>query len=145
MIKDVWAFLEATFPLISFVSVVSWALSLVTIDSKVDEKARARGGNVLGFDVPPEGIILIHLSVAFTSSIDYTAVNKISENLLAVLIDKAKDNGLYHPFIDLNHAGAKQHVFAGYEVANHKFLKTTAKKYDPNGVFQKLASGPFKL
>jgi FAD/FMN-containing dehydrogenase len=145
MIKDVWTIFEATFPQVSPLSVASWALTLAAIPHEIALKSQARGGNSLGLNIPAEGVILIHLSVAFTAATDYSKVAAISDKLLADLIAQAKKIGAFHPFIDLNHAGGAQKVFQGYGPASHNFLKTTAKKYDSKGIFQTLASGPFKL
>jgi hypothetical protein len=39
----------------------------------------------------------------------------------------------------------EQPVFASYGAANLAKLRATSKKYDPNGVWQKLQPGYFKL
>ncbi|ROT42888.1 FAD binding domain protein [Sodiomyces alkalinus F11] len=144
-IEDIWPIFENTFPTISSVQGISWALTLVSIPQTLGEKSAARGGNILGLDIPPEGLVLALLSGTFERAADYPAMSHVAKDLLAALIAKAKHHGAYHPFIDLNHAGPTQHVFHGYGHDNHKFLKATAKAYDPAGVFQKLMPGGFKL
>ena len=53
--------------------------------------------------------------------------------------------GLSNRFIYQNYASLNQDVFAGYGAASLKRLREVAKEYDPEGVFQKLQPGYFKL
>ncbi len=51
----------------------------------------------------------------------------------------------YHPFLYLNFWLSSLKPLCSYGPDNVAFLKSTAKKYDPDGVFQKLAAGGFKV
>lgn len=42
-------------------------------------------------------------------------------------------------------AAGFQSIFPGYGADNHEKLKTIAKNYDPEGVFQNLMPGGFKI
>lgn len=53
--------------------------------------------------------------------------------------------GLGHPYIYQNYASLEQPVFQSYGSKNLAKLRATSKKYDPNGVWQKLQPGYFKL
>lgn len=53
--------------------------------------------------------------------------------------------GLYNAYAYLNDAGPDQAVFQGYGAGNLQRLRDISKKYDPEGVFQKLLPGGFKL
>jgi len=53
--------------------------------------------------------------------------------------------GTAHPFLYLNFAMADQNPFCTYGAENVDFLRTTAHKYDPTGVFQRLVPGGFKI
>lgn len=48
-------------------------------------------------------------------------------------------------FLYLNFAGGFQKPLASYGNESLESMKRVAKKYDPNGVFQKLVPGGFKL
>lgn len=50
-----------------------------------------------------------------------------------------------HRYIYQNYAAAEQKVFEGYGEENLESLRQVSKKYDPDGVFQKLQPGYFKL
>jgi len=45
----------------------------------------------------------------------------------------------------VKYAAQEQNVFEGYGSANHAKLRIISKKYDPEGVFQRLQPGYFKL
>ncbi|KAI1308110.1 hypothetical protein F5Y03DRAFT_405311 [Xylaria venustula] len=68
-------------------------------------------------------------------------VDKLLEEIEAV----AKANGVYDPYLDQNHAKGSQEVMKSYGKENYAFLKETAQKYDPTGLFRKLIPGGFKL
>jgi len=53
--------------------------------------------------------------------------------------------GTDHRFMYLNFASGFQNPFCGYGQDNVDFLRQTAKKYDPTGVFQTLLPGGFKV
>lgn len=58
----------------------------------------------------------------------------------------AAERGLDRTFLFLNDAGDGQKVIEeGYGGESLEKLRTAARKYDPEGVFQKLCAGGFKL
>jgi hypothetical protein len=57
----------------------------------------------------------------------------------------AKKYGTYSPFLYINYAAPSQNPLCGYGADSVAHLKTTAAKYDPHGVFQKLMPAGFKV
>lgn len=57
----------------------------------------------------------------------------------------AKDRGLLLDFLSSGYADAKQPVLQSFGQANVETMKSTAAKYDPDGLFQKLQGGGFLL
>ncbi len=57
----------------------------------------------------------------------------------------AKKHNAFSPFLYINYAAPFQDPLCGYGAESVKFLKETAVKYDPEGVFQKLMPGGFKV
>lgn len=71
-------------------------------------------------------------------------------HFLTSLVEKidiaSKKAGLFYPFIFLNDAGIGQSPFPLYGGGSSlEKMRTIARKYDPEGVFQDLASGAFKI
>ncbi|KAI0118651.1 hypothetical protein GGR51DRAFT_497199 [Nemania sp. FL0031] len=124
---------------------ISWSLTLEPIPTTLAAATAERGGNILGLDVPPEGIILTLGSFTFASEELYNAKDSAVQKLLSDIIALSKSNDVFNSWIDLNHAYRSQNPFKSYGDENYDFLKATAEKYDPNGVFQTLMPGGFKL
>jgi hypothetical protein len=59
-----------------------------------------------------------------------------------VLLEK---EGLLHRWVYSNYASEVQDVFAGYGVENRGKMKEIQRKYDPEGVFDRLQPGYFKV
>ncbi|KAI4214646.1 MAG: hypothetical protein LQ351_002719 [Letrouitia transgressa] len=108
--------------------------------------ARALGGDPLDLD-PADGPILMQIiNVAWDNPADDAYINNWAANLISTIETQAKAAGLYYPFIFLNDAGPGQKPLGLYGKGKSlPKLKTTAKKYDPNGVFQTLSGNAFKL
>ncbi|KAL4974750.1 FAD binding domain protein [Aspergillus desertorum] len=131
---------------ISHIPGIAWSLSLVPIVPAITAQSALRGGNVLGLDdVPPEGLILVLLSASFNSTRDDPAVDAAAEKLGHNIINAAKAEGAYNDYVDYNHPGRWQHPIASYGRRNQRFIRETAERYDPDGVFQVLCPGGFKI
>jgi len=53
--------------------------------------------------------------------------------------------GANNPYLYLDYADITQDPLASYGAENVKKMKAAAKKYDPQGVFQNLVPGGFKI
>jgi hypothetical protein len=53
--------------------------------------------------------------------------------------------GADNPYLYLDYADITQDPLASYGAENVKKMKAAAKKYDPQGVFQNLVPGGFKI
>lgn len=111
----------------------------------IQKYSKARGGNVLGLDnVENDQIVMLFTPRWSDASYDeemyeaakewYSSVKRTTEEL-----------GTDFPFLYLNFASDFQDPFCGYGAENVRFLQETAKKYDPEGVFQTLLPGGFKI
>jgi hypothetical protein len=143
--EDVFTAFVNSLPSVAAVEGISWSLTFEPIPLRLAAASNARGGNILGLNVPPEGVILTLGSFTFNLADDYAVTENAAKKLLSDIIAAGKKNGVYESWIDLNHAYHTQNPFQSYGSTNYEFLKTTANKYDPTGVFQKLAPGGFKL
>jgi hypothetical protein len=57
----------------------------------------------------------------------------------------SKSLGLYNEFSYFNYAYKDQKVMKGYGKENLQRMKSVSKQFDPEGVFQRLVPGGFKL
>ena len=109
------------------------------------QKSRENGGDAMDLD-PKRGSFHVVLCYAFwfEESLD-TRMEKYLQTLIQNLDTGSKQAGHYYPFVFLNNAGDTQNPFASYGYGKSlPKLKAIAKKYDPQGVFQRLVPG-FKL
>ena len=86
------------------------------------------------------------LNVAWENAADDTYIHTWAKNLTDTIEVKTKAAGYYYPFVFLNDAETGQEVLGLYGKGKSlPRMKTIAKKYDPNGVFQTLDGGAFHL
>lgn len=71
--------------------------------------------------------------------------HQAGEYLISELSSFAKELVKDNEFIYLDYAFKNQDPLKSYGPANVQFLKETAAKYDPTGVFQTLVPGGFKI
>ncbi|RFU29595.1 hypothetical protein B7463_g6732, partial [Scytalidium lignicola] len=103
------------------------------------------GGNALGITAADGPLTLINLSISWSSATDDDAIMAAARNTINRVNSTAYSMGLGHPFLYQNYAALEQKVFPSYGAQNYKKLKQISKKYDPDGVFQILQPGYFKL
>jgi len=85
------------------------------------------------------------VSINWRNKADDEVVLQTSKNIVDRSVALAKDMGLHHPFIYQNYATKHQKVFAGYGEENRERLREIRRKYDPEGVFERLQPGYFKI
>ncbi|KAL7791991.1 FAD binding domain protein [Trichoderma ceciliae] len=144
--QNLWTIYKDSISTVSGVANVTWSLTLEPITVSTVAQTKANSGNVLGLDnIPSEGVILCLLSATWLFPNDTDHMNRASDQLLHNVIRGAKKSGVYHAYVDMNHAGRIQDPITSYGAANAAFLQKTAKQVDPKGVFQKLMPGGFKI
>ncbi|KAI5297149.1 hypothetical protein KEM56_005045, partial [Ascosphaera pollenicola] len=103
-----------------------------------------RGGNPLGLD--ESKVYLCYAEVVEWIGEEYDdAVNAWVEETTYKINNATQKAGLYDSFNYMGDAAGFQDIFSGFGADNHQKLQDIAKKYDPNGVFQKLMPGGFKI
>ncbi|KAG8166973.1 hypothetical protein KVR01_002662 [Diaporthe batatas] len=108
------------------------------------ERSLESGGNILGLDAYPHDAILLQASASVKTAELAEWVRPRVEGLVSAVRDFAGDDRLC-PWIYLNYAHSSQEVFESYGPENVSRIRDVAKKYDPEGVFQRLCPGGFKV
>ncbi|OTB02610.1 hypothetical protein M426DRAFT_322532 [Hypoxylon sp. CI-4A] len=121
----------------------SLAFGWQPISSSAVLAGQANGGNALGLQ--PVNQTWLVLDVGWWSPEDDELANNYTASIIDKVDNASKASNNYIDYIFMNDASADQPVIEHYGQENVAKLKETAKKYDPNGVFQTLASGGFKL
>ncbi|KAI1390546.1 putative FAD-binding oxidoreductase [Hypoxylon trugodes] len=121
----------------------SLAFGWQPISSSAVLAGQAHGGNTLGLQ--PVNQTWLVLDVGWWSPDDDELAHNYTSSIINKVNDVTKSKGHYLDYIFMNDAAADQPVIEHYGAKSVAKLKKTAKKYDPDGVFQDLASGGFKL
>ncbi|KAF3004844.1 hypothetical protein E8E13_004761 [Curvularia kusanoi] len=106
----------------------------------------ARGGNVLGLERFNDQVLCLYQPYISWQGAEQDA---LFQQAGAELVDRirtyAKSIGADNPYLYLDYADITQDPLASYGAENVKKMKAAAEKYDPEGVFQKLVPGGFKI
>jgi FAD/FMN-containing dehydrogenase len=122
---------------------VLWSLAFEPLPTTF--LAPGAGKNVLGTSPKDGNGMILLISPLWPDSKSNDAVHAKAEKVIAAVNAKARSMGLLKKFVYANYAGWSQHPIESYGGKNVAFLKRTAKKYDPTGVFQRKVPGGFKL
>ncbi|KAF2704941.1 FAD-binding domain-containing protein [Pleomassaria siparia CBS 279.74] len=122
---------------------VTWLFALEPLPTVLVQ--RGAGDNSLGTSAQDGNSIVLLLTAVWTDSSYSEGIDAKSADVIAGIEEAARDMGLGRRFRYANYANAKQRVVDSYGVENRMFLEEVAQKYDPEGVFQKLVPGGFKL
>jgi len=125
-------------------SVVNCAMQ--PISKKWLEVAQQSGGDAIDLD-PADGTWISALIVTqWENAEDDARMTAYAQAQIKAIDDAAKAEGIHYPFTYLNDAHVGQEIFSKYGKGKSlKKMQQIAKKYDPQGVFQKLETGGFKL
>ncbi|GAW17542.1 hypothetical protein ANO14919_070000 [Xylariales sp. No.14919] len=106
----------------------------------------ATGGNVLGLEgAGSDGIIFQLNAMMKTSEQSRFAYEKVKASVEVIKDFAGTIEGALQDWVYLNYADGSQDPIGSYGASNVRFLKTVAEMYDPDGVFQTLCPGGFKL
>ena len=142
-ISNIWT--QEINPIKTSVAGIVPVLTFQIITLAMIEHMSDKGGNALGLDDADAPLMLVIPSAMWTNAADDEIVYTAYSNWLARSTLRAKELGLYHRYIYMNYASQFQDPIWGYGDKNAARLKEVAKKYDPDGVFQRLQPGYFKL
>ncbi|PWY85006.1 FAD-binding domain-containing protein [Aspergillus heteromorphus CBS 117.55] len=109
------------------------------------KNSQARGGNVLGLERFDQNMINIDWSYFWNDKADDGLFDDIVGSAQVEMDEYAKSTGAYNEFIYLHYAGRTQNPLRGYGRDNVEFMRQVSRKYDPQGVFQRLVPGGFKI
>ncbi|KAB8293921.1 hypothetical protein EYC80_009394 [Monilinia laxa] len=121
-----------------------WFLLFQPIPLIVSEHTVAAGGNIMGVDRNKANLTLFLINVTWLEASDDEKFTDAADAAIDEINAVAESLGVSNPFIYLNYAGQKQNPLAGYGEENLKKMRALSKRYDHQGVFQKLVKGGFK-
>ena len=84
------------------------------------------------------------VNIGWASESDDAVVGQILEDAVAAVDEFAKQRGIFDPFRFINDAAPWQQPLQSHG-ASFQRLQSASKEYDPEGVFQTLVPGGFKV
>ncbi|KAJ5217446.1 oxidase/Diels-Alderase [Penicillium chermesinum] len=101
------------------------------------------GGDPLG--ARKEAQLWMGVTAGWANGDDDAAVFRIVQDCTDAIEAYTKDRGFYDPLIFVNDAFPTQKPLQSFGADSYAKLRAASAKYDPDGVFQKLVPGGFKL
>ncbi|ORY02756.1 hypothetical protein BCR34DRAFT_605485 [Clohesyomyces aquaticus] len=120
-------------------------LTFQVITVRMMKHMETNGGNALGLDEREGPLMIVAPSAMWTDSMHDEIVLSTYAKWLSRSHARAKEQNLDHRYLYMNYASQFQDPIKGYGEANVDRLRAIAKAYDPEGVFQRLQPGYFKL
>lgn len=142
VILQIWAVETSS---IANVTGILPALTLQVITLPQLQHMSRAGGNALGIENETQPLLLVNLNVMWSDSQDDGAVLQTQANIISRSTAAAAARGLDNPYVYMNYASQFQDPISSYGESNKARLIDVAKTYDPQGVFQRLQPGYFKL
>ncbi|KAG5754941.1 hypothetical protein H9Q69_010561 [Fusarium xylarioides] len=102
-------------------------------------------GSLFGIDDSDDVLQLIVIRIIWENEADDEEAIAIVRKLDADIDRLIKARGKHRDFKYMNYGHIEQDIIRGYGQESQAFLKKIASQYDPEGVFQKLRRGGFKL
>ncbi|KAI9650549.1 hypothetical protein NHQ30_000566 [Ciborinia camelliae] len=138
---------EAFIPIINSGSTGNWTMQNMfqPIPTAFGQIGVQRGGNMLGFDRFSETLVLFQCYLAWNGEEQDDFFQSQGDLLISQLSDYAISIGQSNPFVYLDYAYKTQKPLEGYGAANIEKIRAAAAKYDPEGVFQTMVPGGFKI
>ncbi|PHH91703.1 hypothetical protein CDD83_10620 [Cordyceps sp. RAO-2017] len=144
-LREVWEATDAVYDALPQKDKIDWVVSIIPQPKVQQSYAKKRGGNSLGLSHVKEDQIVFWFSPRWTDPALDSVMEEVRDKFVEVGERVAKKHGTYSPFLYINFASPQQDPLCGYGADSVAFLKRTARKYDPKGVFQKLMPGGFKV
>ncbi|KAL4812885.1 hypothetical protein BDW67DRAFT_193202 [Aspergillus spinulosporus] len=107
--------------------------------------SEARGGDVLGLERFEANMLNVVWDYSWEDSADDELLYELAQSAREQLDEYAQSIGAYNEYIYLNYAGRTQDPLRGYGLENLEFLRHVSEELDPDGVFQRLVRGGFKI
>lgn len=144
MLLDTAGIWEASFKEASHLPGLEWTFILNPVVPSAMHEGAKRGGNSLGL-TGNEPLLVLLLVGTWANAADDAEGERLGAGFIENICARAKELGVFHPYIYMNYAWKGQQVMAGYGAPTKQWLQGVSRKYDPDGIFQKAVPGGFKL
>ena len=144
MIRAAYDAFNTSLELLQDVTGLMWAVSL----EPVPPQLYTRGGtdsNALGLTGRNDTLVVCLVSPSWKNAAQDEQVYGAARSLMADIDSKARNLGVYVPYIYLDYAAPWQDVIESYGEKSVKKLQQLRQKVDPQQIFTKNVRGGFKI
>lgn len=134
-----------SFEEIKDVANILFSITFEPIPVQLISQSIARGGNATGLTPSDGPLVVVLFYVSYDSPADDEKVIAVAKQALQVIEEEARNRDVYHPWVYLNYAFPHQDPIGSYGAESQAQLQKVGKKYDPEGFFQVVGAGSFKL
>jgi len=145
LLLDIFKLWNATVPLVQSAENLQYSMTYQPIPINMINSGPRAGGNLLGLDTSRGPLVVLTLTVQYTSPSSDALVLSTTRTLFANIRTLAARTNDLIPWIYLNYADKTQDVIPTYGAANVAKLRAASVKYDPRKFFQKVQPGGYKL
>ncbi|KAJ3498437.1 hypothetical protein NLG97_g1122 [Lecanicillium saksenae] len=143
--RELWDEYDKIYDALPYKTEVDWIIQFLPQPKIQQSYAKGRGGNSLGLDHIDKDQIEIWFQPRWRDAALDDMMKNAQQKFVAISEKVAKKHGTYSPFMYISYAAPHQQPLCGYGAESLAFLKKTATKYDPDGIFQTMMPGGFKL
>jgi hypothetical protein len=109
------------------------------------EQSNARGQNALALKPSSGPLVIILFYTSWYDANDTDHIYEVNKRALRRIEDEAKARSVAADYLYLNYAFTHQDPISSYGDESKARLQAVSAKYDPDGFFQSVVVGPFKL
>ena len=145
LLQQIYLLWNTTVPLISSAENLICSLTLQPLPVSFLNAGPLNGGNVLGLSSSGGPLVVLTLTVQYTSKSSDELIACTTRELFRKIDALAKETASSNPWKYLNYADVTQDVIGSYGATNVQKLKAASASIDPTGFFQRVQPGGFKV
>jgi hypothetical protein len=124
---------------------ILFSVTFEPIPVSMIQQSNARGQNALGLNPSSGPLVVILFYTSWDNTSDTKHIYKVNKKALASIEAEAKSKSVAANYRYLNYAFPHQDPIGSYGYESRARLQAVSSKYDPEGFFQSVVAGPFKL
>ncbi|KAI1370568.1 hypothetical protein F4677DRAFT_438049 [Hypoxylon crocopeplum] len=136
---------HASFEMLKGVENILFSITFEPLPMSMIEQSISRGGNSLGLKPSDGPLVVVLFYTSWDSPNDDKLVYDVNKKALENIDNEAQSKNVSVPYRYLNYAFTHQDPFSSYGPESKAHLQAVSSKYDPEGFFQTVSAGPFKL
>jgi hypothetical protein len=136
---------RASFEDLREVNNILFSITFEPIPVSMIQQSNARGENAVGLKPSDAPLVVILFYTSWDNANDTEKIYEVNKKALERIDTKAESKNLSASYRYLNYTFTHQDPFDSYGDESKARLQAVSEKYDPEGFFQLVGAGPFKL